>query len=85
MIKPAPPCEPAPEDCCGTGCIPCVWDCYEEAMDDYKKAVIAWEAAQAAPGTQPDALSSGAGAQVPAQSAVPPQATPSPPAQLPRD
>ena len=65
MIKPAPPCEPAPEDCCGTGCIPCVWDCYEEAMDDYKKAVIAWEAAQAAPGTQPDA-SVGAGVQPPA-------------------
>jgi hypothetical protein len=34
--KPTPPREPAPEECCGKGCTPCVFDTYAEAMERYR-------------------------------------------------
>jgi hypothetical protein len=43
LLKPTPPATPLPGDCCGTGCIPCVMDIYEEEMDDYRKALAKWE------------------------------------------
>ena len=33
---PEPPQEPHDSDCCGTGCIPCVFDIYEEEMKLWK-------------------------------------------------
>jgi hypothetical protein len=47
MKKPQPPREPAPGECCGTGCIPCVMDIYQEEMDQYCKDLAAWEASVA--------------------------------------
>lgn len=34
-----PPRKPEPHECCGTGCIPCVMDIYEEELFDYEKAL----------------------------------------------
>ncbi|CUI59151.1 oxidoreductase-like domain-containing protein [Achromobacter xylosoxidans] len=41
---PVPPEAPAPEECCNSGCIPCVYDTYNEAMDEYRAALKAWRA-----------------------------------------
>lgn len=41
---PLPPERPAPEECCNSGCIPCVYDLYDEAMDRYREALKAWRA-----------------------------------------
>jgi hypothetical protein len=41
---PVPPEAPAPEECCNSGCIPCVYDTYNEAMDEYRDALKAWRA-----------------------------------------
>ena len=39
MSKPVPPRKPEPHECCGTGCIPCVMDIYEEELYEYEKAL----------------------------------------------
>ena len=39
-----PPRLPEPGECCGTGCIPCVMDLYEDELYDYQKALKAWQA-----------------------------------------
>ena len=41
---PAPPRKPEPQECCGTGCIPCVMDLYEEELWQYEKDLRAWQA-----------------------------------------
>ena len=38
-----PPRLPEPGECCGTGCIPCVMDLYEDELHDYNKALKAWQ------------------------------------------
>lgn len=40
--KPSPPPPPLPEkplpgDCCGSGCVRCVWDVYYEELEEYNK------------------------------------------------
>jgi len=40
--RPQPPREPALEECCGTGCVPCVFDVYNQALDRYEEALRAW-------------------------------------------
>lgn len=42
--RPLPPREPGLEDCCGTGCVLCVFDAYQIALDNYALALEAWEA-----------------------------------------
>jgi hypothetical protein len=44
-VKPIPhqPVEPALEDCCRSGCTPCVFDLYADALERYE----AWLAEQA--------------------------------------
>jgi Oxidoreductase-like protein, N-terminal len=42
--KPNPPRKPEPYECCGTGCIPCVMDIYEEELWQYEKDLKAWQA-----------------------------------------
>ncbi|AYD65475.1 hypothetical protein YH64_024905 [Achromobacter sp. LC458] len=39
---PVPPEPPAPDECCNSGCIPCVYDRYDEAMENYRQALKAW-------------------------------------------
>ncbi|WP_228875987.1 oxidoreductase-like domain-containing protein [Paraburkholderia saeva] len=40
---PVPPTQPEFEDCCGTGCDPCIFDIYEAALERYRVALAAWE------------------------------------------
>lgn len=38
---------PAPEDydaCCGSGCDPCIFDLYDQAVERYRKSLEAWRA-----------------------------------------
>ena len=41
--RPLPPREPELDECCGSGCEPCVFDRYHDAMDRYRDALAAWE------------------------------------------
>jgi hypothetical protein len=36
---PEPPQEPHPDECCGRGCCPCVFDYYQNALERWKAAV----------------------------------------------
>ncbi|CAM4171282.1 oxidoreductase-like domain-containing protein [Kerstersia similis] len=45
---PEPPEAPGPNECCESGCVPCVYDLYAEAMQEYRAALAAWEQRQAA-------------------------------------
>ncbi|GAB2808471.1 oxidoreductase-like domain-containing protein [Dyella kyungheensis] len=40
---PIPPQRPDDEDCCGQGCVPCIFDFYDEAMGKYREALAAWK------------------------------------------
>jgi hypothetical protein len=40
--RPLPPKEPELEDCCGTGCVNCVFDMYQIALENYGKALAGW-------------------------------------------
>ncbi|WP_191575694.1 MULTISPECIES: oxidoreductase-like domain-containing protein [Achromobacter] len=48
---PVAPERPAPDECCNSGCIPCVYDLYDEAMDRYREALKAWRARHEAHGS----------------------------------
>lgn len=45
---PVPPRQPELEECCGTGCDPCIFDIYEAALERYRVALAAWEERQRA-------------------------------------
>ncbi|MBV7486795.1 oxidoreductase-like domain-containing protein [Bordetella sp. BOR01] len=47
--EPVPPQAPAPGDCCQSGCIPCVYDLYDDAMDRYREQLRAWRARHGSP------------------------------------
>jgi len=42
--EPRKPEPPDPGDCCGGGCVRCVFDVYEDAMERYLAALAAWQA-----------------------------------------
>ncbi|MEW5836397.1 MAG: oxidoreductase-like protein [Lysobacterales bacterium 14-68-21] len=42
--RPQPPEPPDAAECCGDGCAPCIYDVYDEAMADYRRALAAWRA-----------------------------------------
>ena len=46
LADPAPsrPPEPDAADCCGEGCVRCVYDIHEEALERYQRALDAWHA-----------------------------------------
>jgi hypothetical protein len=44
---PTRPVEPDAADCCGEGCVPCVFDIYEQALERYQVALAAWHARHA--------------------------------------
>ncbi len=44
--KPEKPPEPEPWECCGSGCDPCVYDRYWEALTNYEEALRLWELRQ---------------------------------------
>lgn len=46
--RPTPPEPPAQDECCHSGCSPCVFELYEDALDRYEAALAAWEARQTA-------------------------------------
>ncbi|MBI5924115.1 MAG: hypothetical protein HY836_00785 [Aquabacterium sp.] len=45
---PHPPEQPDINDCCGNGCDPCIFDRHDMAMDEYRRALHAWQARQQA-------------------------------------
>lgn len=40
--RPQPPREPALEECCKSGCEPCVFDRYSDALERYQEALREW-------------------------------------------
>jgi hypothetical protein len=61
--KPVPPEKPLPGDCCGDGCAMCVNDVYEQQLEDYEKALAAWQARNEPPAA--DTAPPGAASQPP--------------------
>lgn len=43
---PRPPREPHPEDCCGSGCEPCIFEIYEERLERWRERCRAIQAEQ---------------------------------------
>ena len=42
-----PPRQPELGECCASGCVPCVFDLYEDAMERYRAQHHAWKTRQA--------------------------------------
>ena len=40
--RPTPPREPTMDECCKSGCEPCVFDRYNDALERYEEALRAW-------------------------------------------
>ncbi|KAK9113034.1 hypothetical protein Scep_020553 [Stephania cephalantha] len=38
-VAPPPPEKPLPGDCCGSGCVRCVWDVYYEELEEYNNRI----------------------------------------------
>jgi hypothetical protein len=51
--RPTPPEKPDLEDCCHSGCSPCVFDLYDEALERYEAALAAWKARHPHAGSGP--------------------------------
>ncbi|ACD20310.1 oxidoreductase-like domain-containing protein [Paraburkholderia phytofirmans] len=45
--QPVPPVQPDLDDCCHSGCSPCVFDLYDEALERYRAALTEWQVRQA--------------------------------------
>jgi len=44
---PIPPVPPGDNECCNSGCDPCVYDFYAHELERYRTALRAWEQRQA--------------------------------------
>jgi hypothetical protein len=53
--RPQPPVQPDLEDCCRSGCSPCIFDQYEEALARYEAALAAWTLAKLPDPVAPEA------------------------------
>lgn len=49
MPRPPEPEEPDINDCCGNGCIPCVFDTYIEEKRAWEQSMKEWEKSQQQP------------------------------------
>jgi Oxidoreductase-like protein, N-terminal len=45
--------QPDLDDCCHSGCNPCVFDLYDEAIERYQAALAQWQARRAVPTRRP--------------------------------
>lgn len=61
-VRPVPPERPGDNECCQSGCVPCVFDLYYEEMDVYRAELRAWEARRTQAAGQRTDDASGAGA-----------------------
>lgn len=43
---PQPPRDPESDECCQSGCVPCVYDIYWEAYARYEAALLEWQTRQ---------------------------------------
>ena len=43
---PQRPTQPDPADCCGEGCVRCIYDVYDAALARYELALAAWNERQ---------------------------------------
>lgn len=43
---PVAPVRPGLDDCCHSGCNPCVFDLYDDALERYQAALVEWQARQ---------------------------------------
>ncbi|WP_050477844.1 oxidoreductase-like domain-containing protein [Herbaspirillum rhizosphaerae] len=50
---PTPPIEPQLEDCCQSGCDPCIFDIYQDALERYRVALQEWQARREASMAKP--------------------------------
>jgi hypothetical protein len=41
--QPQPPVQPDLDDCCHSGCNPCVFDLYDAALERYQSALAEWQ------------------------------------------
>jgi len=48
--RPLPPEEPDPLDCCGEGCVRCIYDVYDDAISEYREALAMWQSKYLVPG-----------------------------------
>ena len=48
--QPQPPRSPEPGECCQSGCEPCVYDVYWDALERYEQALQAWQKRRASRG-----------------------------------
>jgi Oxidoreductase-like protein, N-terminal len=51
---PTPPWRPELDDCCHSGCNPCVFDLYDDALERYQAALAEWQARQPATAKPPE-------------------------------
>lgn len=51
--EPRKPVEPDPAGCCGSGCVRCIFDIHDDAMQRYREELAAWRRRQdgSAPGS----------------------------------
>ncbi|MEO5812555.1 MAG: oxidoreductase-like domain-containing protein [Rhodanobacter sp.] len=49
-LPPVRPAEPDAADCCGEGCVRCVYDRYDAAVERYQRALSEWQARHPDPG-----------------------------------
>ena len=52
--RPQPPARPDIDDCCHSGCDPCIFDYYYQELERYRDELKAWEARQAARQSTPE-------------------------------
>jgi hypothetical protein len=50
--RPLPPEQPGDDECCRSGCDPCIFDLYQQELQQYREALAQWEARQAEAGGQ---------------------------------
>ncbi|MGO4765758.1 oxidoreductase-like domain-containing protein [Cupriavidus sp. 2KB_3] len=56
--RPLPPERPGDNECCQSGCDPCIFDYYNDEMERYRQELRAWESRQAAHAEVPSASTS---------------------------